>query len=106
MPHAPEAAVARPGLCDALADHVQRSQSLLAAYTQAMDALKLCGAMPAVQALEMEVNRELRRQLLAAKEEPAVAGALADLQAARAAAEGQDRLAIQDINRKKRNVQN
>ncbi len=56
VPHASEVAVARPVLSEALAEHVQSSRFLLAAYKQAMDVLRECGAMPAVQTLENEVK--------------------------------------------------
>ena len=89
MPQASEVAVAKLVFIEALVERVQSSQCLLAAYSQAMDGLRDSGAMPAVATLENEVKQELRRQRKRSNDEPAVAGASADLNVARAAAERQ-----------------
>ena len=64
----------------------------MAAYKQAIDVLTQYGAMPMVGVLELEVKKEQRRQRIAANEAPAVAAALADLEAAKAADERRHRL--------------
>ena len=60
------------------------------------------GAMPMAAVLEIEVKKEQKRQRTAASEEPAIATALADLEAAKAADERRHRLALRDFNRRER----
>ena len=57
VPQASEVAVAKPVLDEALAERIQSSQSLLAAYKQAMGCEIVCGAMPDVETLENEVKQ-------------------------------------------------
>ena len=71
-------AVARP-LSAAAAEQLGDSQKLVAAHKQAMEALKACGAMTAVQQFDNEMRKELRRQRVAATENPSVAEALLEL---------------------------
>ena len=82
------------------AEQLENSKALVAAYKQAIDVLAQYGAMPMAGVLELEVKKEQRRQRIAANEAPAVAAALADLEAAKAADERRHRLAIQDVNRR------
>ena len=100
VPDASEVEVVRPALSPAHAERLENSQALVAAYKQAIDVLTQYGAMPMVGVLELEVKKEQRRQRIAANEAPAVAAALADLEAAKAADERRHRLAIQDVNRR------
>jgi len=86
----------------AIAEGLHRSDSLLAAYSQAIDVLQLHGAVTAAHHLQLEEKKELRRRRLAAAENPAVAGQLAEIRAARAADDRRARLAVQDANRKQR----
>ena len=71
----------------------------MAAHKQAIDGLKACGAMTAVQHLDNEMRKELRRQRVAATEQPAVADALLQLKQARQSAEVEHRLAVRDANK-------
>ena len=96
-------AVARP-LSAAAAEQLGESQILVAAYKQAMEALKACGAMTAVQQLDNEMRKELRRQRVAATENPAVAEALVELKAARQSAEVEKRLAVRDANKREKEL--
>ena len=96
-------AVARP-LSAAAAEQLGDSQNLVAAYKQAMEALKACGAMTAVQQLDNEVRKELRRQRVAATGNPAVAEALLELKKARQSAEVENRLAVRNANKKGQGV--
>ena len=54
--------------------------------------------MTDVQLLDNEMRKELRRQRVAATEQPAVADALIDFKQARQAAEVEHRLAVRDAN--------
>jgi len=74
----------------------------VAAYQQAIDVLKSVGAVTAMQQLHQEKHKELRRQRVAAKESPAVAAALAELKEAKAFEDRQQRLVIQDANRREK----
>ena len=96
-------AVARP-LSAAAAEQLGESQNLAAAYKQAIDGLKACGAMTAVQQLDNEMRKELRRQRVAATEQPAVADALLEVKQARQSAEVEHRLAVRDANKKGKGV--
>ena len=96
VPDASKVAVARPALSPAHAEHLEKSEQLVAVYKQSIDALTQYGAMPMAAVLEMN------RQRIAAMEEPAVATALADLEAAKAADERRHRLALRDFNRRER----
>ena len=91
--------------CAAIAEHLEKSETLLSAFRQAMDVLNECGAVTAVHHLKNEERKELRRQRLAAKEKPAVAGALAQIKVARAAEERRERLMVQDMNKRQRELQ-
>ena len=95
-------AVAGPALNEAQAEQVHNSQFLVAAYEQSIEVLKQCGAMPMAALLQNEIKKEMRRQRISSNEEPAVAAALADFKAARAADQRQQRLAIIDINRREK----
>ena len=85
-------AVARP-LSAAAAEQLGDSQILVATYRQAIEGLTACGAMTAVQQLDNEMRKELRRQRVAATENPAVAEALLELKKARQSAEVKNWLA-------------
>ena len=74
----------------AAAEQLGESQNLVAAYKQAMEALKACGAMTVVQQLDNEMRKELRRQRVAATENPAVAEALLELKASTAVRRGRE----------------
>ena len=76
----------------------------MAAYKQAIDGLKACGAMTAVQQLDNEMRKELRRQRVAATEQPAVADALLEVKQARQSAEVEHRLAVRDANKREKGV--
>ena len=95
--------MARP-LSAAAAEQLGDSQNLVAAYKQAMEALKACGAMTAVQQLDNEMRKELRRQRVAATEHPAVAEALLELNKARQSADVENRLVVRDANKRERGV--
>ena len=96
-------AVARP-LSAAAAEQLGESQNLAAAYKQAIDGLKACGAMTAVQQLDNEMRKELRRQRVAATEQPAVADALLEVKQARQSAEVEHRLAVRDANKREKEL--
>ena len=100
------AAVAVSGtpLSAAAAEQLNASQHLVGAYKQAIEALKICGAMSAVQQLENELHKELRRQRVSATENPAVADALLEMKAARDSAELDERLAVRDANKKQKEL--
>ena len=80
------------------------SQKLVAAYTDAVEVLRTYGAVTAVQHLENEMHKELRRQRNAAKGDPAVADALLELKVARATEERRERAAVLDKNRKEKEL--
>ena len=88
----------------AAAEQLGDSQNLVEAYKQAMEALKACGAMTAVQQLDNEMRKELRRQRVAATENPAVAEALLELKKARQSAEVENRLAVRDVNKREKEL--
>ena len=69
-----------------------------------MDVLKTYGAVTAVQQLENEKRKELRRQRMQATDNPAVADALMDLKTARARAEREQMLAVRDANKKQQEL--
>ena len=96
-------AVARP-LSVAAAEQLGESQNLVAAYKQAIDGLKACGAMTAVQQVDNEMRKELRRQRVAATEQPAAADALLELKQARQSAEVEHRLAVRDANKREKEL--
>ena len=56
--------------------------------------------MTVVQQLDNEMRKELRRQRVAATEQPAVADALLKLKQARQSAEVEHRLAVRDANKR------
>ena len=65
-----------------------------------MELLKTRGAVTAVQQLDNEMRKELRRQRVCATENPAVADALLELRTARESAELEQRLAVRDANKR------
>ena len=71
----------------------------MAAYKQAIDGLKACGAMAADQQLDNEMRKELRRQRVAATDQPAVADALLELKQSRQSADVERRIAVRDANK-------
>ena len=97
-------AIAKPSLSEAAAEQLSDSQALVAAFEQAMDVLKTYGAVTAVQQLENETRKELRRQRMQATDNPAVADALMDLKTARARAEREQMLAVRDANKKQQEL--
>ena len=76
----------------------------MAAYKQAIDGLKACGAMTVVQQLDNEMRKELRRHRVAATEQPAVADALLELTQSRQSADVERRLAVRNANKKGKGV--
>ena len=60
--------------------------------------------MTAVQQLDNEMRKELRRQRVAATEQPAVADALLEVKQARQSAEVERKLAVRDANKKGKGV--
>ena len=66
-------------LSAAAAEQLNASQILVAAGKQAIEALRTCGAVTAVQQLDNEMRRGRRRQILSATENPALAGALLEM---------------------------
>ena len=88
----------------AAAEQLGESQNLVAAYKQAIDGLKACGAMTAVQQVDNEMRKELRRQRVAATEQPAVAAALLHFKQARQAAEVENRLVVRDANKREKEL--
>ena len=97
-------AIAKPSLSPAAAEQLSDSEALVSAYDQAMDVLKTYGAVTAVQQLENEKRKELRRQRMQATDNPAVADALMDLKTARAREEREQMLAVRDANKKQQEL--
>ena len=100
----PEVARKKLPLQAEAAEGLDDSEALVAAYQQAIDVLKQVGAVTAMQQLHNEKHKELRRQRVAAKENPAVAVALAELKEARAKEERETRLAIRKANRQEQEL--
>ena len=64
-------------LSAAEAENLERSQTLIEAYTQSLVALRACGAMSAAVHLENEIRKEKRRQRFLSRENANVAQAMA-----------------------------
>ena len=97
-------AITKPSLSEAAAEQLSDSHVLVAALEQALDVLKTYGAVTAVQQLENEKRKEIRRQRMQATENPAVADALMNLKTARARAEREQMLAVRDANKKQQEL--
>ena len=97
-------AVRSSHLSAAAAEQLNDSQNLVAAYKDAIEVLRTYGAVTAVQNLENEMHKELRRQRNAAKENPAVADALLELKVARATEERRERAAALDKNKNEKGI--
>ena len=97
-------AVRSSHLSAAVAEQLNDSQKLVATYKDAIEVLRTYGAVTAVQNLENEMHKELRRQRNAAKEDPAVADALLELKVARATEERRERAAVLDKNRNEKDL--
>ena len=97
-------AVASPALSEAAATNLSDSEAMIRSYQQAIGMLRECGAVTAVQQLENEVRKEMRRQRMAAMEDPAVAGALLELKANQASIERRWILAVEDANRREKEL--
>ena len=102
--HSAAVAVSGSPLSATAAEQLNASQHLVGAYKQAMEALKACGAVSAVQQLQNEMHKELRRQRVSATENPAVADALLEMKAARDSAELEEKLAVRDANKKQKEL--
>ena len=97
-------AVRSTHLSAAAAEQLNDSQNLVAAYKDTIEVLRTYGAVTAVQNLETEMHKELRKQRNAAKENPACADALLELKVARATEERRERAAVLDKNRKEKEL--
>jgi hypothetical protein len=64
-------------LSAAEAENLEKSQTLIEAYTQSLVALRACGAMSAAVHLENEIRKEKRRQRFLSRENANVAQAMA-----------------------------
>ena len=60
--------------------------------------------MTAVQQLDNEMRKELRRQRVAATENPAAAEALLELKKARQSADVENRLSVRDANKREKEL--
>ena len=95
-----EAAVAAaPHVEEAPATALHDSEDLIDAYTRAMDVLNEHGAVTVAVHVGNEKRKEMKRQRLIAKEDPAVAGALVALKAKTAANLRRAALSRQDSQR-------
>ena len=97
-------AVDRPALSEAAASGLGESEYLVRSLQQAAEVLREAGCVQVVQQIENEVRKEERRQRIAAAEDPAVAGALRQLKANQASMERQRRLAVDDANRREKEL--
>ena len=97
-------AVAVPTVSVEQAERLQGSDIAIAGLQQAIQVLKDCGAVSAVQPLEFELKKELKRQRLAAQEDTAVAAALVELKAAKDAAERERALAVKSANQEEQTL--
>ena len=93
-----------PTVPDAAADAMRDSNVALEGFHEAIEILKRCGAVKAVHHLEAEVRKELKRQRLNAQQDPAVAGALAELKAAKAADERRRIMTVIEANRNEKKL--
>ena len=98
------AAVASPALSEAAATNLSDSEAMITHFQQAIKILREVGAATAMQQLENEVRKERKRQRMAAMEDPAVAGALLQLKANQATMERRRRLAVEDANRREKEL--
>ena len=97
-------AVDRPALSEAAASGLGESEYLVRSLQQAAEIVREAGCVQVVQQIENEVRKEERRQRIAAAEDPAVAGALRQLKANQASMERQRRLAVDDANRREKEL--
>ena len=97
-------AVDTPAMSEAAASMLSDSQHMLRCLQHAMDSLRDCGAVTVMQQLSNEIRREERRQRMAAAEDAAVAVALRQLKANQASIERRRRLAVEDANRREKEM--
>ena len=97
-------AVDSPALSEAAASSLSDSEHMLRCLHHAIDSLRDCGAVTVIQHLDNEIRREERRQRMAAMEDSAVAAALRQLKANQAAIERRRRLAVDDANRREKEL--